>query len=51
MIASDLSRVHKDISAFWDERIHELLQRTLAPEEINRIQSESRVRESEERLY
>ena len=40
LIASDLSRVHKEISAFWGERIHGLLQQTLGLEEVQRIQSE-----------
>jgi hypothetical protein len=41
VVASDLSKIHKDVSAFWSERVEHLLQRTLVPEEVKRIQSES----------
>jgi len=34
-----LSKIHRDVSAFWDERVEHLLQRTLVPEEVKRIQS------------
>ena len=40
-VASDLSKIHKDISAFWGERVEHLLQRTLVPEEVKRIQSKA----------
>jgi hypothetical protein len=40
LVASDLSKIHKDISAFWIDKIQELFQRILIPEEVKRIQSQ-----------